>query len=75
MAQRVTQIIYPVIVQSKIGNRYISKEQLEGEADCWRSYRVLQKMIAQGLLTEYEFDRVDKLNRQSFSPMLAELMA
>ncbi len=50
-------------------------EELQGELDYWRSRKILQKMLDQGLVTLDEFHKIDELNRRSFSPRLAQLMA
>ena len=53
----------------------ITQEELQREVDYWRAYKVLQKMLKAGLISEEEFDKIDKLNRKTFSPMYAQLMA
>jgi hypothetical protein len=50
-------------------------EELQGELDYWRSKKILQKMLDKGLITPDEFHKIDELNRRSFSPKLAQLMA
>lgn len=50
-------------------------EDLQGELDYWRSRKILQKMLDKGLITSDEFHKIDVLNRRSFSPKLAQLMA
>lgn len=50
-------------------------EELQGELDYWRSRKILQKMLDVGLVTPDEFHKIDELNRRSFSPKLARLMA
>lgn len=50
-------------------------EELQGELDYWRSRKILQRMLDQGLITPDEFHKIDGLNRRSFSPRLAQLMA
>lgn len=50
-------------------------EELQGELDYWRSKKILQKMLDGGLITPDEFHKIDALNRRSFSPRLAQLMA
>jgi len=50
-------------------------EELQWELDYWRSRKILQKMLDQGLVTPDEFHKIDVLNRRSFSPKLAQLMA
>lgn len=53
----------------------ITQEELQREVDYWRAYKVLQKMLKAGLISEEEFDKIDKLNLKTFSPMYAQLMA
>jgi len=53
----------------------MSPEELQGELDYWRSRKILQKMLDKGLITSDEFHKIDVLNRRSFSPKLARLMA
>ncbi len=50
-------------------------EELQGELDYWRSRKILQRMLDGGLITPDEFHKIDDLNRKSFSPKLARLMA
>ena len=53
----------------------ITQEELQREVDYWRAYKILQKMLKAGLISEEEFDKIDKLNIKTFSPMYAQLMA
>lgn len=53
----------------------ITQEALQREVDYWRAYKILQKMLKAGLISEEEFDKIDKLNLKTFSPMYAQLMA
>ena len=53
----------------------ITQEELQKEVDYWRAYKILQKMLKAGLISEEEFNKIDKLNRKTFSPMYAQLMA
>lgn len=55
--------------------RTLSQEQLHGELNYWRSRSILQKMLDRGLITSEEFSKIDTLNRKSFSPELAQIMA
>ncbi|HWQ89985.1 MAG TPA: SHOCT domain-containing protein [Desulfitobacteriaceae bacterium] len=54
--------------------RRITSDELQREIDYWRSNKILQKMLKEGLISKVEFNKIDALNRQSFSPMLAQLM-
>jgi len=53
----------------------ITQEEIQREVDYWRAYKILQRMLKAGLISEEEFDKIDKLNLKTFSPMYAQLMA
>lgn len=36
---------------------------------------IAEDFLAQGLINQSQFEEIEKLNRQSFPPLLAELMA
>ena len=52
----------------------MSQEQLQREFDYIQAEKLLRKMLQKGLITEAEFNKIEALNRQSFSPFLAEIM-
>ncbi|KGR91076.1 MULTISPECIES: SHOCT domain-containing protein [Bacillales] len=52
----------------------MSQEQLQREFDYIQAEKLLRKMLQKGLITEAEFNKIDVLNRQTFSPFLAEIM-
>lgn len=52
----------------------VPQEQLQREADYVRAQRVLESMLDKGLISLSEFSNITALNRESFSPMLAEIM-
>jgi hypothetical protein len=51
-----------------------SLEELQGEYNYWRATKILQKMMDNNLITQAEFNKIDHLNRQSFSPLYVSLM-
>ncbi len=53
----------------------MSKEQFNNELNYYLSLKMLQKMLDVGFITKEEFCKIDILNRKSFSPKLAQLMA
>jgi uncharacterized protein HemY len=53
----------------------ITQEEIQREVDYWRAYKILQRMLKAGLISEEEFNKIDKLNLKTFSPMYAQLMA
>jgi hypothetical protein len=54
--------------------RRLSPEQFQSELDYYRARTILQKMRCKGLISESEYRQIDRLNRGSFSPLLASLM-
>jgi len=54
--------------------RPVTEERLQHEYDYYRSLKLLQKMLNAGLITQEEFEKIDRRNRQSFSPFGVELM-
>ena len=52
----------------------VTEERLQNEYDYYRSLKLLRKMLDAGLITKKEFVKIDRRNRQSFSPFGVELM-
>jgi hypothetical protein len=52
----------------------ISQEQLQRELDYAKAQRILETMLEKGLISLSEFNQITILNRQCFSPALAEIM-
>lgn len=52
----------------------VTQEQLQREVDYVRAQRILESMMDKGLISLSEFDKITALNRESFSPMLSEIM-
>jgi len=62
------------VIDKSIKLKKMSQEQLQREFDYIQAEKLLRKMLQKGLITEAEFNKVEALNRQSFSPFLAEIM-
>ena len=71
--KKVTKISDEIIDKS-IELKRVSQEQLQREFDYIQAEKMLRKMLGKGLITEVEFNKIDALNRQTFSPYLAEIM-
>lgn len=54
--------------------KYLSAEALQREFDYYRAEKLLRKMLEKGLVTEVEFNKIMRLNRETFSPLLAQIM-
>ncbi len=52
----------------------VTSKDIQKEIDYWRAEKMLQKMLQKGLISEDELIKINKLNRQSFSPLYAQLM-
>ncbi|GGH82772.1 hypothetical protein JOD43_002860 [Pullulanibacillus pueri] len=62
------------IIDKSVELKKVSQEQLQREFDYIQAEKMLRKMLGKGLITEIEFHKIDALNRQTFSPFLAEIM-
>lgn len=49
-------------------------EKLQREYDYYMAQKRLESLLAAGLISEGEFNKITAKNRQTFSPYLAELM-
>ncbi len=52
----------------------VPHEQLQREVDYIRAQRMLETLLDQGLLSLSEYNEISLLNRESFSPALAQIM-
>ncbi|KZL92869.1 SHOCT domain-containing protein [Clostridium magnum] len=62
------------IIENRLEPKKVSQEQIQREFDYIRAEKLLKKMLEKGLITVAEFDKITALNRQTFSPVLAEIM-
>lgn len=52
----------------------MTEEQMRKEYYYYLAQKIIKSMLEKGLITDDEFNRIMKLNRQSFSPNLVEIM-
>ncbi|HEY5586013.1 MAG TPA: SHOCT domain-containing protein [Ruminiclostridium sp.] len=57
-----------------IDKKHVTQEQLQHELDYFRAQQILKSMLDNGLITLSEFNKITSLNRQSFSPIFAQIM-
>ena len=55
-------------------SKLVPQEQLQNELDYMIAQRILKSMLDNGLISLLEFNQITILNRQSFSPALAQIM-
>lgn len=53
----------------------MTKEQSKGEVQYKMALKMLDILLRRGIVTEEEYEKIDDLNRQSFSPQLAKVYA
>ena len=71
---KITQIVEEQQGECNYKKRSMSSEQLQREYDYFLSEKILKTMLENGLISRGECDKITKLNRQTFSPFLAEIM-
>lgn len=62
------------IIENRLEPKKVSQEQIQREFDYIQAEKLLKKMLEKGLITVVEFDKITAINRQTFSPVLAEIM-
>ena len=58
----------------KYEKKWIPQEQLQREYDYLLAQQILESMLKNNLITMDELNKITALNRQSFSPALAQIM-
>mgnify|MGYP000906009957 CR=1 FL=1 len=71
---QVTRITELQSTRNLTQRKAVSTEMLQREFDYYRSLKLLRKMLHAGLISQEEFERIDRQNRLSFSPFGVELM-
>ena len=69
--RKITDEKNPLMVSQR---KPIGHEQLQREFDYHRAEKLLHKMLEKELISQEEFNKVMRLNRKAFSPILAQLM-
>lgn len=52
----------------------MAQEQLQREYDYFMAEKITKNMLKNGLITKGEYNKITLLNRQTFSPNLAQIM-
>ena len=53
----------------------MTQDELQREFNYYRAQKILETMLVRELISIDEYDKITALNRKSFSPLLAEIMA
>jgi hypothetical protein len=71
---QITKITDKQDSQAILKKTYLSTEELQREFDYYRAEKLLHQMLEKGFITKVEFNKIMLLNRETFSPMLAQIM-
>lgn len=71
---QVTKITEKIEPQAISKTAHLSTEVLQREFDYYRAEKLLYQMLEKGLISKEEFNKIMLLNRDTFSPMLAQIM-
>lgn len=53
----------------------VTQEELQKEFDYYMAQRTIETMFLYGMISLAEFNKISALNREKFSPFLAEIIA
>lgn len=55
-------------------SRSITQEELQRDYNYYRAQKTAETMLERGLISLSEFNNLTRINRETFSPFLAEIM-
>ena len=53
---------------------YFTQERIQGDLDYRRAQDIAKRMLDDGLISVAEFNKLTAINRETFSPLFAEIM-
>ena len=53
---------------------FFTPEKLQGDFDYYRAQKIAEIMLANGLISQAEFNKLTDINRRTFSPLYVEIM-
>lgn len=71
--KKTSKISNAILEEENLATR-ISDDQLQGEFNYSQAERILKKMFNKGLIDKVEFNKINELNRETFSPILVKIM-
>ena len=70
--KKTSKISNAILEEENLSTR-ISDDQLQGEFNYSQAEKILKKMLNKGLIDEVEFNKINELNRETFSPILVKI--
>ena len=59
---------------TKVQAGYFTQERIQGDLDYRRAQEIAKKMLDDGLISVAEINKLTAINRETFSPLFAEIM-
>lgn len=59
---------------TNVQSGYFTQGRIQGDLDYRRAQTIAKKMLDDGLISVAEFNKLTAINRETFSPLFAEIM-
>lgn len=59
---------------TSVPSGYFTQERIQGDLNYKRAQAIAKKMLDDGLISVAEFNKLTAINRETFSPLFAEIM-
>ena len=59
---------------TNVQSGYFTDDRIKGDLDYRQAQIIAQKMLDDGLISVAEFNKLTAINRETFSPLFAEIM-
>lgn len=59
---------------TNVQSGYFTQERIQADLDYRRTQTIAKKMLDDGLISVAEFNKLTAINRETFSPLFAEIM-
>ena len=59
---------------TSVPSGYFTQERIQGDLDYKRAQTIAKTMLDSGLISVAEFNKLTAINRETFSPLFAEIM-
>ena len=61
-------------MSDNLQSRYFTQKRIISDVDYYRAQQLAKSLLDTGLISEKEFNKLSAINRETFSPLFAEIM-
>ncbi len=61
-------------MSDNLQSRYFTQKRIVSDVDYHRAQQLAKSLLDTGLISEKEFNKLSAINRETFSPLFAEIM-